>query len=230
MYYCGMNAPGKHVANESAEISCADGCGQQRRPGKPPGHAKPPGSGRRKGTPNKSTAQIRAVAQKHGDKAIRELVRLMTKSDNEQTRLRAAQELLDRGYGRPITPSEISGPNGAPLGDAPHAIESPLATAQRVAFLLSRGVREAKHARRDAAPKIANQQNPEAASTSPPLEAVALPALPPGYDVTSMPGGSTYALKFQGSTLMFTDTERAAHDAARSYENLERKASADASE
>lgn len=78
---------------------------RQRRPGKPPGHPKPAGSGRQRGTPNRSTREIRAVAQRHGAKAVRELVRLMTKSTNEATRMKAAVELLDRGYGRPITPN-----------------------------------------------------------------------------------------------------------------------------
>ena len=85
-----------------------------RRPGKPPGHAKPAGSGRKKGVPNKATAEIKAVAQKHGRKAINRLVKLL-KSENEGTQIKAAIELLDRGYGRPITPTELSGPDGAPL-------------------------------------------------------------------------------------------------------------------
>lgn len=89
---------------------------ERRRPGKPKGHPKPPGSGRAKGTPNRATKEIREIAQRHGPTAIRELVRLMTKSDNEATRLKAAQELLDRGYGRPVTPQEITGPEGAPVG------------------------------------------------------------------------------------------------------------------
>lgn len=80
----------------------------QRRPGRPPGSPKPPTSGRKKGVPNKSTREIREIAQKHGGKAVRELVKLMTKSENDQTRLKAAVELLDRAYGRPITPSEIN--------------------------------------------------------------------------------------------------------------------------
>lgn len=88
----------------------------RRRPGKPLGYPKPPGSGRKPGTPNRITKEIRAVAQKHGAKAVRELVKLMTKSDDATIRLRAAQELLDRGYGRPVAPSEISGPGGAPVG------------------------------------------------------------------------------------------------------------------
>lgn len=85
-----------------------------RRPGKPPGYGKPPGSGRKPGTPNKSTREIREIAQLHGKKAINKLVLLM-KSENEATSLRAAVELLDRAYGRPVTPSEVSGPGGGPI-------------------------------------------------------------------------------------------------------------------
>jgi hypothetical protein len=71
--------------------------------------------GRPKGVPNKATKEIRAIAAKHGRKAIRQLYQLMTTSENEATRMRAATELLDRGYGRPTQTTEVSGPDGAPI-------------------------------------------------------------------------------------------------------------------
>jgi len=79
----------------------------QRRPGKPLGHPKPPGSGRKPGVPNKTTAEIRAIAQKYGRKAIHTLVKLAKESTDETIKLKAIVEILDRGYGRPVTPSEV---------------------------------------------------------------------------------------------------------------------------
>lgn len=142
-----MSDIGKHSANGTAVPSPAALRPQreQVRPGKPKGHPKPPGSGRQKGTPNKATADIRAAAQKHGEKAIRELVKLLTKSENEQTRLKAAVELLDRGYGRPVTPNELTGKDGAAL-IPPAGAEgiNDIETARRLAFALQRGLHAAK--------------------------------------------------------------------------------------
>ena len=107
-----MDHLGNHSANNQAQAEAP--LPRIRRPGKPRGHPKPPGSGRKPGTPNKCTREIREIAQKHGQKAMRKLVALM-KSPNEATALKAAIELLDRGYGRPVTPSELSGPGGAPI-------------------------------------------------------------------------------------------------------------------
>lgn len=60
--------------------------------------------GRVAGTPNKATAEIKAIAQKHGPAAIKEAVRIMTKSESDQARMAAIKELLDRGYGKAAQP------------------------------------------------------------------------------------------------------------------------------
>lgn len=58
--------------------------------------------GRQKGTPNKATSDIKALAQKHAPDAIACLHQLM-KDDKTppQAKISAARELLDRGYGKP---------------------------------------------------------------------------------------------------------------------------------
>ena len=56
--------------------------------------------GRLKGVPNKATAEIKELAQKHGPEAIRKLAELVT-SDDDRVVFAACQALLDRGYGRP---------------------------------------------------------------------------------------------------------------------------------
>ena len=69
------------------------------------GKGQPKTGGRKKGTPNKATADIKALAQKHGPAAIAKLVSLMSPAKGAEvpvaTQTAAAKELLDRGYGRP---------------------------------------------------------------------------------------------------------------------------------
>ena len=70
------------------------------------------GKGRKKGVPNKATAEVRAQAQVYTKEALATLVRLM-RGKNVVGRWRtevlpatqffAAQEILNRGYGRPAT-------------------------------------------------------------------------------------------------------------------------------
>jgi len=69
-------------------------------------------SGRRaKGTPNKATAQVMAVAQRYTAEAVEGLVTLTR--DAEQpgaVRLGAMRELLDRAHGRPA--QAVAGADG----------------------------------------------------------------------------------------------------------------------
>lgn len=62
--------------------------------------------GRKKGTPNKSTADIKALAQKHTPEAIKTLVDLMRGAEAEAARVAACKELLDRGHGKSVQFSE----------------------------------------------------------------------------------------------------------------------------
>lgn len=57
--------------------------------------------GRKKGTPNKTTSEIRALAQEYGSEAIATLVNLMRQSDDRKVQFAAAREVLSRGYGPP---------------------------------------------------------------------------------------------------------------------------------
>lgn len=59
------------------------------------------GSGRKKGTPNKATRDIKEVARLHGEAAVARLAHLMTKAESEQAQVAACKELLDRAYGKP---------------------------------------------------------------------------------------------------------------------------------
>lgn len=75
------------------------------------------GLGRKKGVPNKITADVRALAQVYGAGAIAALAEIM--EDGKQpaaARVSAAKELLDRAYGK--SPQPITDEGGGSLSDA----------------------------------------------------------------------------------------------------------------
>ena len=96
------------------------------------GDPRPPGAGRKLGSTNKATADIKALAQKHGPDAIAVLVDLAMQAAKvyrkdcphcgelvefeqerpEATRVAAVKELLDRGYGRAAQPHTGEGGEG----------------------------------------------------------------------------------------------------------------------
>ena len=79
------------------------------------GKPRPPGAGRRKGTPNKVTKDVKALAQKYMASAIQELARLALKAENEATRVAALKELLDRACGKAPAAVLLSGDPESPL-------------------------------------------------------------------------------------------------------------------
>lgn len=65
------------------------------------GEPRPANAGRKRNSLNKATADVKALARKHGPSAIIELSRLSIEAESEQARVAACKELLDRAYGRP---------------------------------------------------------------------------------------------------------------------------------
>lgn len=65
--------------------------------------------GRARGTPNRATADIKALCQDHTEAAITELARLSLEAVSEPARVAAIKELLDRGYGRAAQLVELTG-------------------------------------------------------------------------------------------------------------------------
>lgn len=57
--------------------------------------------GRTKGTPNKATADIKAVAQVYTEEAVNALAVIMRTSESDAAKVAAIKELLDRGHGKP---------------------------------------------------------------------------------------------------------------------------------
>lgn len=59
------------------------------------------GRGRPKGSPNKATRDIQALARPYAPEALKTLAQIMRKGESEQARVKAADTLLSRGYGTP---------------------------------------------------------------------------------------------------------------------------------
>lgn len=76
----------------------------------------PKTGGRQKGSSNKVTADIKALAQAHCADAVDTLASIMTDVETPAAaRVAAAKELIDRGYGKAVQPTELSGKDGAPF-------------------------------------------------------------------------------------------------------------------
>ena len=86
----------------------------EKKPGRKPGI--PKSGGRKRGTPNKSTADVKAVAQAYGKEAIEALVGIMCNDEYAPAaRVAASREILDRGYGKAHQAIEHSGSSDRPL-------------------------------------------------------------------------------------------------------------------
>lgn len=76
----------------------------------------PKTGGRQKGSPNKATADIKALAQEYGQAAVHTLAEIMQDvAQPSAARVSAAKELMDRGYGKAMQPTELTGKDGAPF-------------------------------------------------------------------------------------------------------------------
>jgi hypothetical protein len=63
-----------------------------------------PGSGRKKGSPNKITREIKEIAHQYGPGALKELARIATQGESDAARVAACREILDRAYGKAMQP------------------------------------------------------------------------------------------------------------------------------
>jgi len=60
------------------------------------------GSGRKKGTPNKSTFELKQAAAQHGNEALDKLMEIMRDPETpSNVAIMACKEVLDRGFGKP---------------------------------------------------------------------------------------------------------------------------------
>lgn len=143
-----MNDDDNIPANKASELKPLG-----RRPGPPKGVERPPGAGRKKGTPNRATRDVREAAQKHTAKALKTLVQLLADPDS-RVQATAARELLDRAHGKPMTPTEVTGKDGAPLSAGGFNLHQSrtedIDLARRITFLLKRGEQSMQDAMQEA--------------------------------------------------------------------------------
>lgn len=78
--------------------------GALRQDGMPVGRPFVKGNSPNPGGKPKVLAELRALCREYTEDAIAGIVHLATTSENDQVRLGAWREILDRGYGRPVQP------------------------------------------------------------------------------------------------------------------------------
>lgn len=72
--------------------------------------------GRKKGTPNKVTVDVKQLAQGFGGEAIDILASIARNNDAQPAaRVAAVKEILDRGYGKAKQSIEVGGEDGDPI-------------------------------------------------------------------------------------------------------------------
>jgi hypothetical protein len=79
---------------------------------------KRPGAGRPPGAHNKVTAEVKVLALVHAPAAIKELARIMMKSDSDTARVSAIKEILDRAYGKSVQALQALDEHGNPTNAA----------------------------------------------------------------------------------------------------------------
>lgn len=167
-----MEDQANNVANRDGQ-SVVSG----RRPGRPKGLPRPAGSGRKKGTPNRATRDLREAAQKYTAQALKELAGMLSDPD-PKVKLGAIREILDRGHGKPISPSEITGKDGSPL--IPDQDDSTIARGRRIAFALELASRAGDEASRELLDKYKERAAARAGCDAEQPATWHAPAAPPG--------------------------------------------------
>lgn len=103
---------------------------------------KRPGAGRKPGSKDRATAEqgatLAELAREHTSTALQVLVQVAQASESDAARVSAANAILDRGYGKPIQTSEITGKDGKDL--IPEPTDTDLA--RLVTYMLTKASRE----------------------------------------------------------------------------------------
>lgn len=103
---------------------------------------KRPGAGRKPGSKQRATieqgATLAELARAHTGTALDVLVQVAQASESDAARVSAANAILDRGYGKPIQQTELTGKDGKDL--IPDQSDTDLA--RLIVFQLTKAARE----------------------------------------------------------------------------------------
>ncbi len=79
-------------------------------------------SGNPGGRPKRTQEELDLIAacKEKAPQALAVIEKIMINGENERNRLAAAQAIIDRGYGKPVQQTELTGKDGGPM-----QIESP---------------------------------------------------------------------------------------------------------
>lgn len=108
------------------------------------GHGgKRPGAGRKPGSKQRATVEqagtLAELAREYTSTALGTLVRVAQSSESDAAAVSAANAILDRGYGKPVQQTEVTGKDGKDL--IPDQTDLDLARA--LTFILTKASREA---------------------------------------------------------------------------------------
>lgn len=94
-------------------------------------------SGNLNGRPKKTAAEyeLQAACRAKAPEALAVLVRIMESGDNERNQLAAAQMIIERGYGRPVQPTENKHIGAFAL--EPHTVDNSSLTDEQLEVLAS---------------------------------------------------------------------------------------------
>lgn len=106
-----------------------------------PAGGKRPGAGRKPGSKQRATVEqagtLAELAREHTTTALNVLVQVAQASESDAARVSAANAILDRGYGKPVQQTELTGKDGKDL-----IPDSDLDLARVVTFMLTKASRE----------------------------------------------------------------------------------------
>lgn len=137
-------------------------------------------AGRPKGSRNRVSREVKEIALRKGPKMLRLLESLAEKAKDERTQLAAVTEYLNRAYGKPISPTEISGKDGAPIET--HNVTD-IDVGRRIAFVLAKAAKDTPPPEPEALPDPEPQPTTWYNATTPPdpKPAQVIPPEPQSY-------------------------------------------------